>query len=232
MSNDPVEVLQGDPQEEAPDLSRYQNFQASIDTYLRFIDITAAILLAIATVATAWCAYQSSRWSGVQATAFAQASGARIESNSSFNLALAAINYDTMTFIEWLNARQTSDAELFKYVNESLVREDFQPYLDQWVKASDYEELPTPLESDAYINDLLAPTIDLQVQSAEKFEEATEANQTSDDYVLATVLFASVLFFAGISGKFERLRVQGALVLMAIAMLGLGAFQVAGLPIQ
>ena len=36
----------------------------------------------------------------------------------------------------------------------------------------------------------------------EFFEQASEENEISDQYVLLTVMFASVLFFAGVSGKF------------------------------
>jgi hypothetical protein len=51
--------------------------------------------------------------------------------------------------------------------------------------------------------------------SRQKAEEASTANLRSDEYVLLTVIFAMVLFFGGISGKFQR-RVIDA------AMLGLG----------
>lgn len=50
--------------------------------------------------------------------------------------------------------------------------------------------------------------------------------------MLATVVFASVLFFAGIPSKFERLKIQVALVLAGVVMLMLGFMQIAGLPIQ
>lgn len=43
-------------------------------------EIAAAILLSIATVLTAWCAYQATRWSGVQSIRYAEASAARVES--------------------------------------------------------------------------------------------------------------------------------------------------------
>ena len=41
-----------------------------------WIELAAAILLALATMAAAWSAYQSTRWSGVQANAYS-ASGAK-----------------------------------------------------------------------------------------------------------------------------------------------------------
>jgi hypothetical protein len=44
------------------------------------LDLVAAVLLALATVATAWSGYQASRWNGEQAKAFSRASALRIES--------------------------------------------------------------------------------------------------------------------------------------------------------
>ncbi len=48
-----------------------------------------------------------------------------------------------------------------------------------------------------------------------QWEQAETADQIADRYVLLTVLFASVLFFAGIAGKFQSR-------LIDIAMLALG----------
>jgi hypothetical protein len=49
-------------------------------------------------------------------------------------------------------------------------------------------------------------------------QDAITANQTADNYVLTTVLFASVLFFAGISTKFRgRLLKTGLLALGFLA---------------
>ena len=45
------------------------------------LEVVATILLAFATVATAWSGYQASRWNGEQALAFSRASALRIESS-------------------------------------------------------------------------------------------------------------------------------------------------------
>jgi hypothetical protein len=64
-----------------------------------------------------------------------------------------------------------------------------------------------------------------QLELAEQRVEAAEvANQRSDDYVLLTVLAASVLFFSGMGVKFEgrwikiALNAFGALLFVAIAV--------------
>ena len=54
------------------------------------------------------------------------------------------------------------------------------------------------------------------------FENGNESNQVSDDFVLAAVLFASVLFFSGLAGTFDSLRAQVLLLVLGAVMLGVG----------
>ena len=58
-----------------------------IDPTDRWVEILAAAILAFATVASAWSAYQATRWNGVQAVAFAEAGAARVESVRASDLA-------------------------------------------------------------------------------------------------------------------------------------------------
>jgi len=52
-----------------------------------WVEIVAAVLLALATVATAWSGYQASRWNGEQTKAFSRANAARVNSTKSAGLA-------------------------------------------------------------------------------------------------------------------------------------------------
>lgn len=61
---------------------------------------------------------------------------------------------------------------------------------------------------------------------------ARAANQRGDNYVLATVLFASVLFFAGISSKFDRNRERTALLVMGAVLLLVGIGVLATFPVE
>lgn len=220
---------------EQDNLPGYERAQQSVQNLLRYVDIAAAVLLAIATVSTAWCAYQATRWSGVQATSFAEASTARIESTRQFNLALQTLNLDAGLFTDWVNAYANDNTELRQFYESNLIRPDFMPYLNEWVASEPLQNpnaLRNPLSNETYQKDLLAESERLRSEAESKFQKATDANQTGDDYILATVMFASVLFFAGISNKFERVRIQGALVAIAAIMLILGVFQIGSLPVH
>jgi hypothetical protein len=61
----------------------------------------------------------------------------------------------------------------------------------------------------------------LEAVATQKTAEADLANQQSDQYVLLTVIFAMVLFFGGISGKFQWRVID-------LAMLGLGVVVLLG----
>jgi hypothetical protein len=67
--------------------------------------------------------------------------------------------------------------------------------------------------------------------TAQQQAAAQSANETSDNYVLLTVLFASVLFFGGIGGTFQSTRLRNvvfviALLLFAVTLAALGTLPI------
>jgi hypothetical protein len=52
----------------------------------------------------------------------------------------------------------------------------------------------------------------LEETAASGSDDAKDANQTADNYMLAVVLFASALFFAGISTKLQAPRTRAAIL--------------------
>ena len=77
----------------------------------------------------------------------------------------------------------------------------------------------TPVEMDEYQVAAAQEAEELRLEAEAASAVAMEANQTGDNYVLTTVLFASVLFFAGISTKF-----RGRWIKLSLVGLGLAAF--------
>ena len=72
----------------------------------RRLDWIATVLLALATVATAWAAYQSRTWTGEQSQGYSHATAKRIAVNRSAALANRQVQIDVATFIQWVDARQ------------------------------------------------------------------------------------------------------------------------------
>ena len=200
-----------------------------------WIEIYAAALLAIATLLSAWSAYQATRWSGVQSIAMGEAVTARIESGKEFDLALEAETIDVNLFTGWLQAEASGQTELQTYYEEVLFRDDFYPFFVEWLEQdprTNPDAYGTPFENPAYYDVLDADTFVFEDEALEKFSIAQDANQNSDNYILNTVFFASVLFFAGIASKFRPVTARIGLLSVGTLVLIVSLIRLIGLPVQ
>jgi hypothetical protein len=108
------------------------------------------------------------------------------------------------------------------------------PAFDAWVATTprtNPDALPSPFAQPEYLlsNDQKAQQ--LEEEAAATFVEGQKANQQSDDYVLNTVLLASVLFFAAISQRFTLLPIRMIMLGLAIVMCLIGLVNVMTYPI-
>ncbi len=197
------------------------------------IDLLSAVLLSVTVVGSAFSAWQASLWSGEQATLFAEASTARIESNRETAIALTRISYDAATFIDATTAFTDGNEEVLDLFNERLFRDEFKALLDEWLKLDPLDDpnAPrTPFELDGVIDLYMAESMRWDEIATDRFDEGKEANKNNDNWILATVLFASVLFFAGISTKFKSARIRALSIGFATIALAASTVLVASLP--
>ena len=167
------------------------------------LELVATVLLSLATLATAWSGYQASRWNGEQAKAFSRASAARIESTKAANLASAQTQVDVATFTQWVNAYALEQTELADFYFARF-RAEFKPAVDAWVATRPRRNPDAPLTPFAMPEYRLAAQAEaerLEADAERLSAQARENVQRATNYVLGVVLFASVLFFAGISTK-------------------------------
>ena len=197
----------------------------------RRVEMIAAILLSFATVFTAWSAYQATRWSGDQAGDYTTASALRTESVRASTLANRQVLIDVDTFLNWLDAQQQGDVRLADDLH-SRMREEFLPAFDAWIASAPDNVIPpgTPFALPEYKLAAEEQAKRLEARAAATFADGTEANETGDDFVLAAVLFASVLFFSGLAGTLDSLKPQVLLLSLAGLMLVGGAIIVVTLP--
>jgi hypothetical protein len=168
-----------------------------------WVEIVATALLAVATVATAWSAYQANRWNGEQAKATARANAARIESTRASGVANRQIQIDVALFTQFIDAFAREETELADFYRARF-RQEFKPAFEAWAatRPRTNPEAPlTPFELPQYRLAANAEAEQLQASAEENAAEARRNIQRSSNYVLAVVLFASALFFAGISTK-------------------------------
>lgn len=171
----------------------------------RHLELLATILLAVAAVATAWSSYQSARWSGVQAIDFSNANAARVESTRASTEAGQQTEVDVLTFTQWANAYAVGDERLSSFYFDRF-RAEFKPAVRAWIATRPLKSASTPPTPFAMPQYKLAKRRQARRLLADAERVASDArvdNQRSDNYVLAVVLFAAALFFAGISTKLK-----------------------------
>jgi hypothetical protein len=180
------------------------------------IELAATVLLAFAAVATAWSSYQSARWRGTQALKASKATAARIASSQAATRAGQLTQIDVATFIQWVDADVTGNRKLAEFYRHRF-RKEFRPAFAAWLATTPRTNPNAPLTPFALPQYRLAETQrsgQLDALGALAAAGAEKANQKANDYVLAVVLFASCLFFAGISTKVHALGQREALLVI------------------
>lgn len=195
-----------------------------MDQRKRNAEIYATVLLALATIASAWSAYQATRWSGEQATAFSEAGANRTESTRASTTGGQLATIDVTLFAEWAAARAADNTALAEFWEERF-RTEFKPAFAAWLASdplNDPDAPGTPFQTEEYALADLEKSEALLATAEARASDARTANQRGDNYILTTVLFAIVLFFAGTASKFEanRARVIGMSLATAVFLGG------------
>ena len=183
----------------------------------RLIEFVSAALLALATVAIAWSGYQATRWGGEQSNAFAAAGADRVESVRASGLAETQAAIDVSLWTEWVDARAEGSPEQAAFYRERF-RDEFKAPFQEWIDSDPLDNpdaAATPFALPSYSLEAEEIADRLATEADAAATEARQANQRGDNYVLAAVLYATVLFFAGISTKFVSRRLKAGGLAMA-----------------
>ncbi len=182
------------------------------------LEIISAIILALATVASAWCAYQSSSWSSAERKLINESSILRSQANQKNTAAMQYLVIDVNMFLKYAQAYSQGDQALMNFIYDRF-QPEMKTAVTAWVALnplSNESAPPTPFAMDEYKLPLRTQADELLVQAEDKLSEAMVASGYSSNYALMTVIFASVLFFAGVISKFKSVKIQ--MVLMGFAI--------------
>lgn len=213
------------------------------------VELVATIVMAVAAILTAWAAFQSAKWSGVQAVEFSSGNATRVESTRADTRAGQLTSIDVDVFLDWLAAIDTEiragELELepgagYQPMEGSLsavyyerMRDEFRPALDAWLATRPLvspEAPKTPFELEQYVLADAQEAQRLRQEASEHTDAALTANQNSDNHVLTAVALALVIFFAGVSSKVESVRNQRVTLFLSIVVLVGAAVTLASLP--
>jgi hypothetical protein len=167
-------------------------------------EILSAVLMALATVAIAWSAFQANIWSGIQTFALGEANNARQRAAAASDSALQLKALDVGMFIQYAEARSQGNKLLADFLLERF-RPEMKPAVDAWLETSPLRNPDAP--SSPFVmpeyRSAAQEEADRQTElAASKTEEGIIANRNVSRYIFLTVLFALVLFFENISARF------------------------------
>lgn len=206
--------------------SRWANWESPIDAVL-------VAILAVASLVAAWSAYQAHHWGSEQTSEYARASKLRTESTRQSTRAMQLTVIDTVTFTAYTDAVATGNAALADFY-QTRFRSDFVPAFNAWMRQNPLTNPEAPSSPFAMREYALPETIAAQTydaQGEEAFAHGEEAKDHSEQYVLNTVILATVLFFAGIAPRVRWVPARLALMSMSVLFLFIGMFDVITLPV-
>jgi len=208
--------------------------QGQGDRFDRWVEFLGALVLAIATVATAWTAYQAALWGGDESKFYFEASAAQVDAAHLESLATQQTGVQTGLFVEYTVAQSAGDEALAEFLYQRFPPE-LKTATDAWLATDPLNNPaapPSPFDMLEYELPELEEAERLSELATAKFEEAAEADEYADEYILLTVIFATVLFFSGIAGKFQWRIIDGLVLGMGFVVLVVGLVMLAQMPVQ
>jgi len=169
-------------------------------------EILTVALLGLAAVATAWATYQAAHWRSGQALAGNRSTAARVEASRAAAVANRQVQVDVATFVQWVDAYAGGDSKLADFYFHRF-RAEFRPAVTAWIatKPLTNPKAPlTPFEMPQYTLAAQAEADGLDEKADQEARNSGDNVERADRYALAVVLFATALFFAGISARLEN----------------------------
>lgn len=175
-----------------------------------WIEPAAAILMAITTLATTWCSFQSSKWGG-QSDALAS-HGSHLDRRANL---LSVEGYQEKDlhmemFIQLVAARHTENEASMQFYSERLAP-DFKRAYEGWLAQKPFENPksdPHPFVTNLYEVPFARDVAKLRAESAQSVQAADRTGDIASRYLSNTVMLAAVLFFVGTSTRFDSQRVR------------------------
>jgi hypothetical protein len=198
------------------------------------VELVATVLLSVAAVATAWSGYQSTRWNEEQTQAAARANALRISSAKAAGLANTQTEIDVASFTQWVNAYAQHQTPLTSFYYKRF-RAEFRPAVIAWVETKPLKNPAAPLTPFAMPQYKLAAQAEADELAARAELNSAEMRrdiQRASNYVLGVVLFATSLFFAGMSTKLTAPRLRVALLTIGCIVFVLTVVWIATSPVN
>lgn len=175
-----------------------------------WVEPVIALVMATATLSTAWCSYQSAAFTRRANRMANEANELERRAGLLSLQGMQTMTIHTALFMQMLAAQQSGNERLASFYVERFppdVRKAYDAWLAQKPLDNPQAE-PHPFTPHLYELRGSREASEATAKAAAKVEEGRKAGSVSGQYLANTVLFATVLFFATAAGKFEQRRVR------------------------
>lgn len=209
------------------------SYQSSVEAKRSWFEPVTAVLMALTTLATAWCSYESSRWSNQSSTDSSTAANLEREANALHAESTQVLSTQVTVFLDLLHAQLVGEEKVVNYYTPRLGGELRQAY-DAWLAQKPFENVkapPHPFVPELYHPRFADEVKEKRAKSAEHSLAGNKEGRTAATYLANTVLFATVLFFAGTANKFEHRVVRQSTIFFAVAVFLFAVVRLLMLPV-
>jgi hypothetical protein len=197
-----------------------------------WLEPVIASIMAFVTLCTAWCSYQSAAWTRTVNRKMNEYNALERKAALVTIQGMQTATIHTAMFMEMLAAQQAGNEKLANFYIDRFPP-DLRKAYDAWIAEKPFENphaVQDPFESNLYQLRGTSEAAEATSKAAASLEDARHAGSISGEYLANTVLFATVLFFANASGKFEQPRVRTVAFAFAVALFLLAVIRTAMLP--
>jgi hypothetical protein len=199
----------------------------------RWVEPVAALLMALATLSTAWCSFESAAWTRKSNRLMNEFNTLERKAGLLTMQGTQQATIHAAMFMQVLAAQQAGNEKLMNFYVERFPPDVRKAY-DAWLAQRPFENPdadPHPFVPNLYEPRGTREAADATAKAATNQQKAGDAGSISGQYLANTVLFATVLFFASASGKFEQRRVRLVAFGFAAAVFIFAVVRTAMLPI-
>ncbi|HEY6153390.1 MAG TPA: hypothetical protein VIW07_06600 [Candidatus Udaeobacter sp.] len=199
----------------------------------KWVEPVAALLMALATLSTAWCSFESAAWTRQSNRLMNEFNTLERKAGLLRVQGMQQATIHTGMFMQALAAHQAGNENLMKFYVERFPPELRKAY-DAWMAQKPFENPsadPHPFVPGLYETPRTREAAEASAKGADSQKQAGAAGSVSGQYLANTVLFAAVLFFANAAGKFEQRRVRVVAFIFAVAVFLFAVVRTAMLPL-
>ncbi len=199
----------------------------------KWVEPVTALLMALATLSTAWCSYQSAAWTRQSNRLMNEFNALERRAGLLTIQGIQQATIHAAMFMQMLAAHQAGNEKLANFYVERFPPDVRKAY-DAWLAQKPFENLnadPHPFVPKLYESRGTREAAEANAKAARSLDEARRAGNISGQYLANTVLFATVLFFASASGKFEQRRVRVVAFTFALAVFAFAVVRTVMLPL-